>query len=1019
MNEEQDVFFSANRSTRLDSRRRHATRWEGIVKICAAAFLLVLGLQSSTQASSVEPTVIAAYESLRQYITSLPTGMLQKGLANSLVMQLASSQKAYGRGESCAAAQIIQAYLNHARALRTGKGLPVAEDLYNRGWTLLSTLLTSLPPGEACADFLRFGAKPVTEIAASDNARFRATLSFGQPMLRTVTDGGEIFTEVSFPGLENDGRFGGPQDIGKPAVPMTFRLIAFPIGAQPTLAIVNRVSREFTGVNLYPCQPSAVDGRVSNAVQPTLAAYQPPFAKDAAAYQENRLFPQAPISIQVVGKIRDLNVAQVAVAPAQYNPATQTLVVNDQLDFEVQYANGTGAFVTAQSLNPFERFNITPVMDRALLLNQAELYEYVWPSGVRALAGEELLIITAPAFVGAANDLAQWKNEKGILTRVVQTGAGPERAGVTAAEIRGFVQYQYDNASVRPSYLLLLGDAEFIPPFYRSAYNGSKVTGTDLDYSLLAGDDLLADLGVARIPASSNAEAQAVVDKIIKYEKDPVSLADFYKRAALAGYFQCCGDDGAEPVTATFIRTLERIRDELVSEGYTADRLYQSDTEYNSSYTGDPTPRYYWDGTPLPADIGPGSGFSWDADGVDIINALNDGRFLLFHRDHGKPWGFKHPAFSSDDAQGLNNGERLPMLFSINCATAYFDSETVNAAIAAISDPVQRNEAAEEEATTYEGFAGESFIEVMLGLEGRGVVGAVGATRRSPSGVNSSLAQGLADALFPGLLPDYGGAAPITRLADILNYGRSYVYYKGGSPQPAPSLGWPYYNLSGDETILFHAFGDPTLEVWTARPWWLSRQSVVETDPWRLVVFYSEAGATITARQGGNPIGRAVVVDGKAELPYVVDPIPGQPIELSASKPGFVSAALVSCHPALENPVLASNGSEDFVGSDGTEFTRYLLTVTNRDLYPDDMFEPAPGLPPCGLNTDSSRSWVDIFDDLGQRRYGFCAFTSSEGLANLWFAVPKGASPPAGVYVEITDRQCGTTYRSNTVPIGQ
>jgi hypothetical protein len=51
----------------------------------------------------------------------------------------------------------------------------------------------------------------------------------------------------------------------------------------------------------------------------------------------------------------------------------------------------------------------------------------------------------------------------------------------------------------------------------------------------------------------------------------------------------------------------------------------------------DTTPRHYFDGTPLPAELGPESDFSWDGSTQDIIDAFNAGRFLIMHRDHGGP----------------------------------------------------------------------------------------------------------------------------------------------------------------------------------------------------------------------------------------------------------------------------------------------------------------------------------------------------------------------------------------------
>jgi hypothetical protein len=78
------------------------------------------------------------------------------------------------------------------------------------------------------------------------------------------------------------------------------------------------------------------------------------------------------------------------------------------------------------------------------------------------------------------------------------------------------------------------------------------------------------------------------------------------------------------------------------------------------------------------------------------------------------------------------------------------------------------------------------------------------------------------------------------------------------------------------------------------------------------------------------------------------------------------------------------------------------------------MFAPAPGLPPCGSNANSSRSWVDFFENRTNRRlYGFCALGSPANLGRIWFALPEGQIPPSYVYIKIIDRQTNTTYTSN------
>ncbi|HEY5883967.1 MAG TPA: hypothetical protein VIT88_04730 [Pyrinomonadaceae bacterium] len=114
----------------------------------------------------------------------------------------------------------------------------------------------------------------------------------------------------------------------------------------------------------------------------------------------------------------------------------------------------------------------------------------------------------------------------------------------------------------------------------------------------------------------------------------------------------------------------------------------------------------------------------------------------------------------------------------------------------------------------------------------------------------------------------------------------------------------------------------------------------------------------------------------------------------------------------LPNPVLYLTGVE-YYSANGKNWTRYKYGVANFSAYPDTLFAASPNLPPCGQNTKSSRSWVDFFDSRGKRLYGFCALDKAAGLNKIWFAVETGIVPPSYVYIEITDRETNTKYKSN------
>ena len=115
---------------------------------------------------------------------------------------------------------------------------------------------------------------------------------------------------------------------------------------------------------------------------------------------------------------------------------------------------------------------------------------------------------------------------------------------------------------------------------------------------------------------------------------------------------------------------------------------------------------------------------------------------------------------------------------------------------------------------------------------------------------------------------------------------------------------------------------------------------------------------------------------------------------------------------ALPNPVLYMTGFEPYTVN-GNNFIRYRYDVLNKDAYPAAMFAPAPNLPPCGNNTNSSRTWVDFFDSRNHRLYGFCALGSPSNLGSIWFALPEGTVPPSYVYIKMIDRQTNTTLQSN------
>lgn len=127
-----------------------------------------------------------------------------------------------------------------------------------------------------------------------------------------------------------------------------------------------------------------------------------------------------------------------------------------------------------------------------------------------------------------------------------------------------------------------------------------------------------------------------------------------------------------------------------------------------------------------------------------------------------------------------------------------------------------------------------------------------------------------------------------------------------------------------------------------------------------------------------------------------------------------------ACFPDLPAPqIVLERVHTETVGGNLRDF--YELDVTNRASFPNVLFAPAPNLPPCGLNTSASRTWVEIYteDAAGNdvRIFGLCALGSAEALNGIWFNVPAGSTPPSPVFIRLRDRRCGIVYESNKITL--
>ncbi len=266
----------------------------------------------------------------------------------------------------------------------------------------------------------------------------------------------------------------------------------------------------------------------------------------------------------------------------------------------------------------------------------------------------DYLIVSHADFLAAVAPLAQHRQNQGYRVLVVNVEDVYDEFGdglATPEAIRAFVDYAYHHwQAPAPAFLLLVGDGTYDPLNFKQSGRQNYIpallelvdpflreTATDNRFVTVAGDDILPDLFVGRLPVNSPAETTTLVNKIIQYETEPwpgdwrlrnLFVAD---NADTAGDFAALSDEVAD-------RLLPGLYDEHKQKIYLG-------VNYSSPVS---------------------------ARG-NILQAFNAGVFLSNYTGHGQVahWASEF-LFRSEDAAGLVNGRRLPVHLSMTCLDGRF-----------------------------------------------------------------------------------------------------------------------------------------------------------------------------------------------------------------------------------------------------------------------------------------------------------------------------------------------------------
>jgi hypothetical protein len=253
--------------------------------------------------------------------------------------------------------------------------------------------------------------------------------------------------------------------------------------------------------------------------------------------------------------------------------------------------------------------------------------------------GYDLLMVTHRDFFDALQPLKQLRESQGLRVALIDVEDLYDEfsfGNKSPKAIKDFLTLAKSNWRTPPRFVLLVGDASFDPKNYLGFGDFDFVPTKLIDTSYLetASDDWFVDLSndglpemaIGRLPVRTVEEAGIVISKIIGYERtgarnEALVVADM--------------NDGFN-----FERTTEEIRSLL--------------------------PAY------LPvARIFRGDFLSDDQAKQRVLSGINQGPLLVNFIGHGSVEIWRG-ILSSDDADGLVNGLRLPFFVSMTCLNGFF-----------------------------------------------------------------------------------------------------------------------------------------------------------------------------------------------------------------------------------------------------------------------------------------------------------------------------------------------------------
>ena len=349
---------------------------------------------------------------------------------------------------------------------------------------------------QVLAQHIELGAaKSAQNCANVTDEGFTATFSFSSIDATEISTEKGMFSNINMEGTYSTG------NVGEPSLPVVNKLIAVPYGA-------NVASLEVKSYSTTRYQLSDYGIKTVMPQQPSVRKDQKPedvkFVYNEKAYAA-KSFSQRPIAtIEMRGTMRGIQVGSLTINPVNYNPATNSIEVYNDIEVEVRYNN----YDKSASYNEFAR-TFSPyfaTVYKTMFNWRDDVYDQhpdLWQAPVK------MLVIADRMFEDCMQEWLDWKTMKGFYLDVNYT----DEIGTSASAIRTFIQGKY--AEDAPTFVIIFGDKNQVAA---SGTGSESHCVTDLQYMSVDNDDF-PDIYHSRMCAENVDQMNNIIAKTLWYEK--------------------------------------------------------------------------------------------------------------------------------------------------------------------------------------------------------------------------------------------------------------------------------------------------------------------------------------------------------------------------------------------------------------------------------------------------------------------------------------------------------------------